>query len=156
MDLKKCQPVLFVKDAGVSSKFYTDVLGFTVIMENGGVNITFKEGFTVWQIWEGNIVGFSNAKIDISKNSNIPEADVDGRPDNFMRVYAESTSITPPKKWFSDNSGETSTLEIAGSNLLIGTGGISGTIGLYATNSGTIGAKDYLWKNIGGNNGFVK
>lgn len=134
MDLKKCQPVLFVKDAGVSSKFYTDVLGFTVIMENGGVNITFKEGFTVWQIWEGNIVGFSNAKIDISKNSNIPEADADGRPDNFMRVYAESTSITPPKKWFSDNSGETSTLEIAGSNLLIGPGGISGSIGLYVIN----------------------
>ncbi len=73
MDLKKCQPVLFVKDARVSSKFYTDVLGFTVIMENGGVNITFKEGFTVWQIWEGNIVGFSNAKIDISKNLIFPK-----------------------------------------------------------------------------------
>lgn len=49
MHLGKCQPVLFVKDAGVSTKFYVDVLGCTVVMDNGGANITFKEGFTVWQ-----------------------------------------------------------------------------------------------------------
>lgn len=56
MELKKCIPVLFVKDAGVSRKFYTEVLKFTVVMDNGGVNLTFKEGFAVWQIWPENII----------------------------------------------------------------------------------------------------
>ncbi|HEX2921556.1 MAG TPA: VOC family protein [Bacteroidales bacterium] len=56
MDLKKCIPVLFVKDAAISKKFYTELLGFTVIMDNGGTNLTFKEGFAVWQVWPDNII----------------------------------------------------------------------------------------------------
>ncbi|MBP1639296.1 MAG: Glyoxalase/Bleomycin Resistance Protein/Dioxygenase [Bacteroidetes bacterium] len=56
MKLQKCQPVLFVGNADVSKAFYTQVLGCTVIMDNGGTNITFQEGFTIWQIDPANII----------------------------------------------------------------------------------------------------
>ena len=102
----------------------------------------------------GLIAEFSGLKIDLNKDHNILEADLDGRPGNFMGVYAEHAAITLPKKWFSTNNNQPTTLEIKGSNLLIGTGGISGTIGLYAVNGAVIGTNDYLWKKIGGDNGF--
>lgn len=56
MNLKNCTPVLFVKNAGISKKFYTELLGLTVTVDFGGTNITFKEGFAVWQINPDNII----------------------------------------------------------------------------------------------------
>ncbi len=56
MELKNCTTVLFVKDIEISKKFYTDLLGLTVVMDFGGTNITFKEGFAIWQIAPGNII----------------------------------------------------------------------------------------------------
>ena len=145
-------------DDNIKSKLEFNV-GTLVFSTNVGFEFKETDTFVFQKSEIGNTgiyVELESIKLDLRTDTNIPEADADGRPDNFMGIYAESVSITLPKKWFSDNSGETSTLEIAGSNLLIGTGGISGTIGLYAINSGTIGANDYLWKNIGGDNGFVK
>ncbi|AXG73533.1 hypothetical protein DVK85_04515 [Flavobacterium arcticum] len=84
----------------------------------------------------GLIVYLNNLKIDLSKDSNIPEADSDGRPPEFIGVYAEQLDIFLPKKWFKKDSGQT--LKISGKTLLIGTGGISGTIGItptYAVNN---------------------
>ena len=87
MNLQKCQPVLFVKDAGVSTKFYTDVLGFTVVMDNGGANITFKEGFTVWQIWEGNIISQTIGIENITNNGNISRFELCFETDDLDSIY---------------------------------------------------------------------
>ena len=79
----------------------------------------------------GLIIDIQNLKIDLSKNSNIVEADLDNRPPEFMGVYTDLTTIYLPKKWFKKETGQT--LAITGERLLIGTGGMSGTIALRAT-----------------------
>ncbi|MDL2296464.1 hypothetical protein LJC68_05755 [Bacteroidales bacterium OttesenSCG-928-B11] len=98
----------------------------------------------------GLLVEFEGLKVDMSDSYNIPEAIADGRPDNFQGIYAEKAAITLPSKWF--KNVDNTTLQIAGYNMLIGTGGFSGRIALEAV-SGTQGANDYLWANLG-DNGF--
>ncbi|HEX8517116.1 MAG TPA: hypothetical protein VF868_13045 [Bacteroidia bacterium] len=70
-------------------------------------------------------------KIDFSKTKNIPEATADGRPNDFVGVYVKKAVIGFPLDWNHDTS-PASTGEVIGTNLLIGTGGISGTIGMQA------------------------
>lgn len=77
-------------------------------------------------------LNFTNAKIDFSRTVNIPEADLDGRPADFVGFFAENVTIELPKGFA--NSSTASTTFIKGHNLLIGTGGISGTIGLDSPN----------------------
>ena len=48
--------MLFVKDALKARDFYVDILGMTVVMNNGDMNFTFKEGFALWQIMDQNII----------------------------------------------------------------------------------------------------
>lgn len=79
----------------------------------------------------GLTLAITGCKLDLSPSYNIPEAIADMRPQDFMGVFCKSVIIGLPKKWFSSASG-TTTLAIIGRNLLIGTGGISGTIGLEA------------------------
>jgi hypothetical protein len=81
----------------------------------------------------GMLIQIENLKLDLSKKTNIPEATADGRPNDFVGVYARAVSVTLPSKWFHDytkeGQGSTSTtLRIGASDLLIGTGGISGDI----------------------------
>lgn len=98
----------------------------------------------------GLIVNIHNLKIDLSTKTNFPEADADGRPLEFMGVYTEQTDIILPKKWFSKDPNVTQTLKISGKRLLIGTGGISGTIALEAINTGNPpGETDFFWINLG-------
>lgn len=87
----------------------------------------------------GIFFNFTNAKLDLSRTKNIPEATADGRPDDFIGVFIQHAEIFLPKKWFSEPAageyppGYTSMPvgpSIEGTNLIIGTGGISGTIGL--------------------------
>lgn len=93
-------------------------------------------------------IDIEKVKLDLSQNKNIIEADLDGRPQNFMGVYAQYVAITLPSKWF--NNVDNTTLQIAGYNMLIGTGGISGTVGLEAINTGNpVGEADFLWVNLG-------
>lgn len=80
----------------------------------------------------GIILNINNLKIDLSTKTNFPEADTDGRPPEFIGVYTEQTDIILPKKWFKKIAGPEQTLKISGEKLLIGTGGISGTIALEA------------------------
>ncbi len=87
------------------------------------------------------------AKLDLSRNKNIIEADLDGRPQNFMGVYAQYAAVTLPSKWF--NNVDNTTLRIAGYNVLIGTGGVSGTIALEAINGTPATGDDYLYANLG-------
>lgn len=81
----------------------------------------------------GMILELDTLKLDLSKKTNIPEATADGRPDDFIGVYARAVSVTLPSKWFHDFEKEgqgntTTTLKIGASDLLIGTGGLSGDI----------------------------
>lgn len=78
----------------------------------------------------GILLQIDTLKLDLSKNKNIPEADADGRPDDFTGVYARAISVTLPARWFHDDAvqGTPSTgLRIGGYDLLIGTGGLSGS-----------------------------
>jgi len=80
----------------------------------------------------GMILELDTLKVDLSKKTNIPEADADGRPNDFVGVYARAISVTLPSKWFHDDTepvgSTTTTLKIGASDLLIGTGGLSGDI----------------------------
>lgn len=98
----------------------------------------------------GIIVSFSNLKVDFSKAYNIPEADADGRPAEFMGVYCGDASVILPSKWF--KNVDQTTAEVFGKNLLIGTGGVSGTFGLRAV--GSVTGNNTLWANIGGSDSF--
>lgn len=79
-------------------------------------------------------------KLDLSRTKNIPEAIADGRPEDFIGVYITEGSIGFPTNW-GHNSPDipASTAELFVSNLLVGTGGISGTIGMRPTGSNTTG-----------------
>ena len=80
----------------------------------------------------GILLQLESLKLDLSTKTNIAEADADGRPADFTGVYARAVSLTLPPKWFheslEDQGSFVSTLRIGGYNLLIGTGGFSGTI----------------------------
>ena len=81
----------------------------------------------------GLLVEFSNLKVDLRTDNNIPEATADGRGLEFRGVYVQYAGITLPKKWFnSEENSEQTTARLAGYDLLIGTGGISGTLALEA------------------------
>lgn len=82
----------------------------------------------------GFTIGFTGAKLDLSKTTNIPEATADGRPNDFMGVYIQDGVIGFPAFWNQDD--ENSTGQITARNLLLGTGGISGKIGLEAKTAG--------------------
>jgi hypothetical protein len=84
----------------------------------------------------GLIVDIENLKIDLSREENITEADLDNRPPDFMGAYMDYAAIILPKRWF--NNVDETTLKLAGRNLLVGTGGISGTIALEAVGGGDI------------------
>ncbi|GAA6764912.1 hypothetical protein AAFH68_08460 [Flavobacterium sp. CGRL1] len=80
----------------------------------------------------GLILQLDTLKVDLSKKTNIPEADADGRPNDFVGVYARAVSVTLPSRWFHDplkgSENENKTLRIGASDLLVGSGGISGNI----------------------------
>ena len=95
----------------------------------------------------GLIVEFAGLKIDLSRDSNIPEANIDNRPENFMGVYASKAAITLPKNWF--NNVDNTTLQVVGRNLLIGTGGVSGTVALETVGGDPTTGDQYLNVNIG-------
>jgi hypothetical protein len=75
-------------------------------------------------------IQITGVKPDFSRTSNIPEAEADGRPSDFIGAYITEAAITLPEKWFAQDNG--TTLGIFGRNLLIGTGGLSGDIELGA------------------------
>lgn len=81
----------------------------------------------------GLVIGFTNAKLDVSRTSNIPEADAAGYPTDFVGLYVQEASIEFNRFGQDDTSKQS--VAIVGENLLIGTGGVSGTIALEANGS---------------------
>lgn len=71
MDLKNCTAVLFVKDALKARDFYVNLLGMTIVMNNGDQNFMFKEGFAIWQIMEQNIIS-QKLGMDKISDANLP------------------------------------------------------------------------------------
>ncbi|WP_299457978.1 hypothetical protein [uncultured Microscilla sp.] len=95
-------------------------------------------------------IDFTNLKLDLSRNSNISEADFDGRLEDFMGIYAETATITLPTKWF--KQVDQSQAKITARHLLVGTGGLSGTLALEAV--GGHSATPTLTTKIGADQGF--
>lgn len=79
-------------------------------------------------------ISLHQAKLDISRTTNIPEATADGRPVDFVGVYIDDATISFPANW--NHDAPNSTGVIRGRNLLIGTGGFSGTLSLEAVAAG--------------------
>jgi hypothetical protein len=96
----------------------------------------------------GIMLEFHGLKVDMSKAYNIPEAEADGRPEDFMGMYAESAIVSLPAKWFKDP--DNTRAEIYGEKLLVGTGGVSGRIGLRAK-----GGDNMFWVKLGESSGFA-
>src|ERR1051326_2903396 len=96
----------------------------------------------------GVIVELTGIKLDLRTDSNIEEADADGRAADFRGIYAGSATATLPPKWFKDPDGTNA--EIFGEKLLIGTGGFSGKIGLRA-----LGGDNMFWVKLGESSGFA-
>lgn len=101
----------------------------------------------------GFFIEASNVKLLISKDSQQYNPCVSSYPPDLKGVFIESAIIGFPKFWQKDDSK--SNAEIFGTNLLIGTGGLSGTIGLHAKDPNG-GAAPLLHTHFGGtgDNGF--
>lgn len=98
----------------------------------------------------GLILQLDTLKIDLSKKNNIPEADADGRPDDFVGVYVRALSVTLPSRWFHDEAlqgSPSTTLRLGGYDLLIGTGGISGTFMLETVPVLAVGGPVYYFED---------
>ncbi|MDN3548771.1 hypothetical protein [Mucilaginibacter aquaedulcis] len=74
------------------------------------------------------LIGFTNAKLDLSRTTNIPEADAAGYPVDFMGLYVQHATIGFSN--FGTESPGKPAPAIVADDLLIGTGGINGTISL--------------------------
>lgn len=137
------EPYRSALEFNVGSLKYSTARGFAFDQQS---TFTFKRSMIGKT---GLLVEFDGLKVDMSDTYNITEAQEDGRPDDFIGIYAETASITLPSKWF--KQVDNTTAQIAGRNLLVGTGGISGTIGLEAVGGS---ANPVLTTRLGTNNGF--
>ncbi len=55
MNLNKYSAALFVKDIGISKKFYIEILGLKVDLDFGK-NVIFKNGFAIWEVQNNHII----------------------------------------------------------------------------------------------------
>lgn len=76
----------------------------------------------------GLIIGFTGAKLDLSRTTNIPEADAAGYPVDFTGLYVKHATIGF-NNFGKDNPDKVSA-KVTADNLFIGTGGVSGKIAL--------------------------
>lgn len=83
----------------------------------------------------GITISLQNIKVDLSRTKNITEADLYGHSTDFVGIYISEAFITLPSNWF--NNPAIPTAEIFGQNMLIGTGGISGNLGIRTINNST-------------------
>lgn len=86
----------------------------------------------------------SDVKVDLSEEADIPEVAADLRPAGFKGAYIERVAIGLPPRWFEAKNKSSASLELVGRNLLIGTGGLSGEIGLEAIDKDNASANTTL------------
>ncbi|MCW3103853.1 MAG: hypothetical protein JWO09_2293 [Bacteroidetes bacterium] len=114
----------------IGSMGYSSETGFS--FEPGGT-FGFQKSFILGTKFSLEVIGL---KLDLSRTKNIPEATADGRPNDFIGVYITDATIGFPADWNHNSTGSTAELYVH--NLLAGTGGISGKIGLRAITAGTL------------------
>ena len=139
------QPV----DPNISKALITFNVGSLYFDRDSGFSFQNESSFSFTKskiLNTGFTLEINQMKLDLSRKNNIPEAIADNRPDDFMGVYITQGSIGFPS--FLNHDDTNSNAELFVNNLLVGTGGISGTIGLKLKNgqSGTPKIK----VNIGG------
>src|ERR1051325_3261681 len=122
------KPVLISCDA--ASVHYSTDDGVTFdVAENAVITVPRSE-----VLRSGLILDIHQIKLDVSRTTNIPEATADGRPMDFVGVYIKDGTSSFPLSWRPQSD---STAVIKARNLLLGTGGISGTLALEAQSAGT-------------------
>ncbi|MBT1690864.1 hypothetical protein, partial [Dawidia soli] len=128
-----------IEDENIKSQLVFNAGSLNFSSENG---IEFEEAssFSFAKSLIGNTgitLEFENVKLDLSRTSSITEAADAGYSEDFVGVFIEEATIGLPPKLFQNNPDQANPPEVAikGRNLLIGTGGISGTIGLETTGS---------------------
>lgn len=123
-DVEPDETILFNLLFGIGEFKYSSTGGFGFTEE---IAVQFPLDYPKAEIAKtGLLIFFDSAKLDLSLTKNITEATADGRPNDFIGVYIQNAAIYLPKKWFKTQTAPT----LKSTNLLIGTGGISGTIGI--------------------------
>ena len=80
----------------------------------------------------GITIEFSDCVIDFHEDTNIPQADADGRPLSFKGIFVEEAVVKLPEIWQVDEDQQT-TAVVTGSDLLIGNpGGFTGHLSMKA------------------------
>ncbi|MBW8242520.1 hypothetical protein K1F50_06875 [Muricauda oceani] len=129
-------------------------IGSLIYSSEAGFEFQEAQSFSLTQSMIGNtglIIEFTNLKVDLEEGRNIPEADAYGRGPGFKGVYAQTAAITLPKKWFDNTENNpNTTAQLAGYDILVGTGGFSGRLALEVVN----GTSDPLLVKTVGTNGF--
>lgn len=91
----------------------------------------------------GITIQLRDVKLDLSRDTNIAEADADGRSADFMGLYARVASIGLPPEWFESVAPSGATLGIVARELIVGTGdGLSGTVGIEVLGLGGLPKAD--------------
>lgn len=121
-----------IADPNVSSMLTFTPGLFTFSTETGiGYDQSLGASLNRSQIGDSGFeIAITNAKLDLSTTTNIAEATADGRPPEFVGVFIENATIKLPP-FLQQQPGSSG--QLVGRNLLIGTGGVSGTIALEAT-----------------------
>lgn len=117
-------------DRGAFATFDVGSVGFS---SNGGFefNSVGSFDFPYAEILRtGFIFNATDVKLDFNREKNIPEANADGRPADFIGVYIQEANIIFPPDWGFD-TGSNAVLKIK--NMLAGTGGLSGILGMDST-----------------------
>jgi len=122
-----------------------------------GVRLRAPGGFSLERaavLGTGLTVEVQGATPAIGIGPPLPAAVADGRPGSFVGIYVEEAAIGLPIGWLVDEAN--STAEIYVSNFLMGTGGVTGTIGLRG-NGGALGDGETaaVALSIGGPNGVA-
>ncbi|WP_422083487.1 hypothetical protein [Ulvibacterium sp.] len=152
--LKPIDPnTLDVIEGDIKSTLTFDV-GNLLFDTSTGFEFNNTSSFTLTPSQIGNtglIIEVTNLKLDLKDDTNIPEADAYGYGPEFKGVYAQTASITLPKKWFDNNENNpNTTARLAGYDILVGTGGFSGRMALEVID----GTSDPLLVKTVGTNGF--
>jgi hypothetical protein len=121
-------------DARVTILFAEGILNFNT---EGGFGYDVEVAATLKRAQLGDTglqVAFTSAKLDLSDNTNIAEADADGRPQDFKGLYAKQVDVFLPDAW----TTQPGSVQLSASDLLVGTGGVSGRFGVKSGSTSTL------------------